>query len=52
LPRRERNPVKEAKDRLTRSERDGLQRESTGFGSMRTFVSEQERLGTFHFIET
>ena len=51
LPRRKRNPAKEAKDRRTRSERDGLHRESTGFGSMKTFVSEQERLGTFHLCQ-
>jgi hypothetical protein len=51
LPKWKRNPAKEANDRLTPSCRDGLQRDSTGFGSMKTFVSKQDRLGTFIFGE-
>src|SRR4030042_4329438 len=52
LPKWERNPVKEADDRPTLSSRDGLQRDSTGFGSMKTFVSKQDRLGTFNLCES
>lgn len=51
MPKWKRNPAKEADDRPTLSCRDGLQRDSTGFGSMKTFVSKQDLLGTFIFGE-